>query len=74
MMLLQVLTGKTLKGLESQTAQFALASGAKIIVPQHHDPLIQGALPSDLGELKRLFGMHDVTFMEFEPGRWYSFE
>ena len=73
LMLLQVLTGKTLKGLESQTAKFALASGAKIIVPQHHDPLIQGAQPTDLNELKGLFKTHDVNFMEFEPGRWYAF-
>lgn len=74
MMLLQVMAGKTLCGLEPQTVQFALASGAKVIVPQHHDPLIQGAMPSDVSELKRLFGMHDVNFMEFEPGRWYTFE
>ncbi len=73
-MLLQVMPGNTLNGLESQTVQFALASGAGVIVPQHHDPLIQGARPSDLSELKRLFSLHGVSLMEFEPGRWYTFE
>jgi L-ascorbate metabolism protein UlaG (beta-lactamase superfamily) len=73
LMLLQVLGGKTLGGLESKTAEFGLASGAGVIVPQHHDPLIPGAEPTDLTELKRIFAKHDANFREFEPGHWYSF-
>ena len=73
-MLLQVLPGKTLQGLEVQTAEFALASGAKIVVPQHHDPLLNGAQPSDLSKLKRLLIAHDVNFMELTPGKWQRFD
>jgi L-ascorbate metabolism protein UlaG (beta-lactamase superfamily) len=35
--LLQVLPGNTLQGLEEQTARMAIASGCKIVVPQHHN-------------------------------------
>ncbi len=73
MMLLQVLTGKILQGLEEQTVEFALASGAEIIVPQHHDPLMEGAQPADLTNLRRLFEEQNVRFVEFTPGRWYKF-
>lgn len=73
LMLLQVLPGRTLKGLESQVVKFAMASGAKTIVPQHHDPLFRGTWPTNLTELKRLFSGTGVNFMEFEPGRWNSF-
>jgi L-ascorbate metabolism protein UlaG (beta-lactamase superfamily) len=74
LMLLQVLPGKTLQGLEAQTAQFALASGAKTVVPQHHDPLFKGARPGDLRELKKLLSAHEVNFMEFAPGQWQRFD
>jgi L-ascorbate metabolism protein UlaG (beta-lactamase superfamily) len=74
MMLLQVLPGKTGQGLEEQTLEFALASGAEIIVPQHHDPLMEGAQQGDLSALRQLFEKHDVQFVEFTPGKWYEFE
>ena len=73
MTLLQVLPGNALKGLEEQTAQFGLASGAEIIVPQHHDPLMEGAQAADLTRVRELFEKHNVRFQEFEPGRWYKF-
>ncbi len=73
MTLLQVLAGNTLKGLEQQTVEFGLASGAEIIVPQHHDPLMEGAQPGDLGKVKELFEKHNVRFEEFTPGQWYQF-
>lgn len=72
-MLLQVLSGKTLRGLEEKTAQFALASGAKTIVPQHHDPLFLGSERTDLQELKGILRLHDINFIEFLPGKWYQF-
>lgn len=74
MTLLQVLTGNTLKGLEEQTVEFGLASGAEIIVPQHHDPLMEGAQPADLPKVRELFKKHNVRLEEFEPGRWYQFD
>jgi hypothetical protein len=73
LMLLQVLPGRTLQGLEERTARFALASGAKTIVPQHHDPLFMGAEKADLREIKRILSKHEVNFMEFYPGQWYRF-
>jgi hypothetical protein len=73
MMLLQVLPGKTLRGLEEKTARFALASGAGTVVPQHHDPLFKGGERTDLGEIKRILGGHEVDFIEFSPGVWYEF-
>lgn len=74
LMLLQVLPGKTLEGLETQTAQFALASGADTIVPQHHDPLFKGAAPTDLRPLKQILSLHDVHFVELVPGQWRRFD
>ncbi len=74
LMLVQVLPGKTLCGLEKQTANFALASGARVIVPQHHDPLIKGAAPTDLRELKQILSHHDVNFVELAPGQWRRFD
>lgn len=73
MTLLQVLTGNTLKGLEEQTVNFGLASGAEIIVPQHHDPLMEGAQAADLTGIRELFEKHDVRFEELVPGGWYQF-
>lgn len=73
MTLLQVLTGNTLKGLEGQSVEFGLASGAEIIVPQHHDPLMEGALPANMGKVQALFEKQDVRFEEFTPGQWYQF-
>jgi len=73
MTLLQALTGKTLQGLEQQTLEFGMASGAEIIVPQHHDPLMEGAHPADLTKLRQLFEEQNVRFEEFTPGKWYQF-
>jgi L-ascorbate metabolism protein UlaG (beta-lactamase superfamily) len=73
--LLQVLPGNILPGLEEQTASLAIASGCQIAVPQHHDPLMEGARQADLTELKRIFTERtDITFQELVPGKWYSFE
>lgn len=73
MTLLQVIPGRTLQGMEEQVVQFGLASGAQIIVPQHHDPLMDGADPTDLSRLRSLFEKYDVAFQEFIPGRWYAY-
>jgi hypothetical protein len=73
MTLLQVIPGRTLQGLEERVVEFGLASGARIIVPQHHDPLMVGADPTDLTKLRSLFQGHDVEFQEFVPGHWYSY-
>jgi L-ascorbate metabolism protein UlaG (beta-lactamase superfamily) len=72
--LLQVLPGKTLHGIEEQTAQLAIASECKIAVPQHHDPLFPGASETDLTALKNIFAEKtDIDFRELVPGEWYSF-
>jgi L-ascorbate metabolism protein UlaG (beta-lactamase superfamily) len=72
--LLQVLPGKTLHGIEEQIAHLAIASGCKIAVPQHHDPLLPGAIETDLSTLKRIFAEKtDIEFKELVPGEWYSF-
>jgi len=72
--LLQVLPGKTLRGLEEQTAEMAIASGCKIVVPQHHDALFKGARPTDLSRLKKFITKNsDIVFKELLPGAWYEF-
>ena len=72
--LLQVLPGKTLHGIEEQIAQLAIASGCEIVVPQHHDPLLPGAIETDLSALKRIFAEKtEIEFKELVPGEWYSF-
>ncbi|MBW1680766.1 MAG: MBL fold metallo-hydrolase [Deltaproteobacteria bacterium] len=72
--LLQVLPGRTLRGLEAQVAELAFASGCRIAVPQHHDPLLPGAEETDLSELKRIMSERPgVQLLELEPGRWYDF-
>jgi hypothetical protein len=65
--------GISLKGLEEQTVEFGLASGAEIIVPQHHDPLMEGAQPANLGKVRGLFEKHNVRFEEFTSGHWRQF-
>ena len=73
--LLQVLPRNIFRGLEEQTANLAIASGCRIVVPQHHDPLLEGSKWTDLTALKRIFkGMTDITFKEFVPGNWYIFD
>ena len=72
--LLQVLPGKTLAGIEELVAQLAIASGCKIAVPQHHDPLFPGAIKTDLSQLKRILEEKaDIDFIELVPGEWYDF-
>ena len=73
--LLQVLSGDKLKGHEMQTARLAIASGCKIIVPQHHDPMFAGSKPTDLSMLKEtLANLSDALFQELMPGQWYGLE
>jgi L-ascorbate metabolism protein UlaG (beta-lactamase superfamily) len=73
--LLQVLPGNILPGLEEQTARLAIASGCQIAVPQHHDPLMEGAGQTDLTQLRKIFEEKtDITFQEFLPGKWYPFD
>jgi len=73
--LLQVLPGNILPGLEEQTASLAIASGCQIAVPQHHDPLMDGAKRADLTQLKEIFTKRtDIAFRELIPGKWYIFE
>ncbi len=73
--LLQVLPGNTLRGLEEQTARMAIASGCKIIIPQHHDALLKGAKPTDLSKLKQIIAAESgIVFRELLPGEWYEFD
>jgi len=73
--LLQVMSGGLLAGLEEQTLQMAMASGCRILIPQHHDPLMPGAPRTDLTRFRRLVSDRtDMTFRELTPGEWYEFE
>jgi len=73
--LLQVLPGRTVGGMEEQIANLAIASGCKIVIPQHHDPLFRGSVETDLSELKRILAARsDIIFQELVPGRWYTFD
>ena len=70
--LLQVPPANALKGLEKSTADLAIASGCRVCVPQHHDPLLKGAKKTDLGTLKTL--LSGVRFQELVSGKWYVFD
>lgn len=73
--LLQVLPGRILCGLEEKTADLAIASGCQIVVPQHHDPLVRGAMRTDLSRLRKILTeKSDIIFQEFTPGEWYKFD
>jgi L-ascorbate metabolism protein UlaG (beta-lactamase superfamily) len=73
--LLQVLPGNILPGLEEQVVDLAMASGCSVAIPQHHDPLMEGARETDLSELKRIFAEKtDIVFKDLAPGKWYTFE
>jgi L-ascorbate metabolism protein UlaG (beta-lactamase superfamily) len=73
--LLQVLPGRILYGLEEKTADLAIASGCQIVVPQHHDPLVRGAMRTDLSRLRKILTeKSDIIFQEFTPGEWYKFD
>jgi L-ascorbate metabolism protein UlaG (beta-lactamase superfamily) len=70
--LLQVPPANALKGLEKSTAELAIASGCRMCVPQHHDPLLRGAKKTDLSILKTL--LSGIWFHELVPGKWYIFD
>jgi L-ascorbate metabolism protein UlaG (beta-lactamase superfamily) len=70
--LLQVPPANALKGLEKSTADLAIASGCRVCVPQHHDPLLKGAKKTDLSILKTL--LSGIRFQELVPGKWYVFD
>ena len=70
--LLQVPPANALKGLEKSTADLAIASGCRVCVPQHHDPLLKGAKKTDLSTLKTL--LSGIRFQELVPGKWYVFD
>ena len=70
--LLQVPPANALKGLERFTADLAIASGCRVCVPQHHDPLLRGAKKTDLSTLKTL--LSDIRFQELVPGKWHVFD
>ena len=73
--LLQVLAGNTVHGMEEEIAGLAIASGCRIVIPQHHDPLFQGSKKTDLSELKRIIAeKSNIDFKELVPGKWYVFE
>ena len=70
--LLQVPPANALKGLEKATADLAIASGCRVCVPQHHDPLLKGAKKTDLSTLESL--LSEIQFKELVPGKWYDFD
>lgn len=73
--LLQVLPGNTVRGMEVRIAELAFASGCRIAVPQHHDPLFEGSVPTDLSELKRILSEDArILFKELIPGQWYGLD
>jgi L-ascorbate metabolism protein UlaG (beta-lactamase superfamily) len=73
--LLQVMSGSILSGLEEQTLEMARASGCKILIPQHHDPLMPGSPKTNLTRLRQLVAeTTDMEFRELEPGKWYRFD
>jgi L-ascorbate metabolism protein UlaG (beta-lactamase superfamily) len=73
--LLQVLSGGLLSGLEEQTLKMATASGCKILIPQHHDPLFPGSPKTDLTRFRQLVREKtDMEFKELDPGKWYQFD
>lgn len=73
--LLQVLPANILPGQEQLLINLAMASGCKILVPQHHDPLFKGAKLTNLSKLRQLLKeQSDIVFQEMVPGRWYGFD
>lgn len=72
--LLQCMSADKLKGIEQKTADVAINSGCRTVVPQHHDPLFPDGRKTDLSELKRIFRRQaDMIFLEMVPGAWYTF-
>lgn len=73
--LLQCMSANKLAGIEKETADLAIASGCRTVIPQHHDPLHKGGNKTDLSRLKQILNERsDMHFLEMEPGRWYTFK
>ncbi len=73
--LLQCMSANKMRGIEQETADVAIASGCKTVIPQHHDPIYKGACKTDLSKLKRILTeQSDIAFLEMTPGLWYTFE
>ncbi len=73
--LLQILPGNTVHGMEEQIASLAVASGCSIAIPQHHDPLFEGGVKTDLRKLKRILSdTSQIDFQELVPGQWHAYD
>jgi L-ascorbate metabolism protein UlaG (beta-lactamase superfamily) len=73
--LLQCMSGNKLAGIERETAEVALASGCRTIVPQHYDPIHPGSRQTDLAPLRKIIEEEgDMEFLEMTPGHWYTFK
>jgi len=73
--LLQCMSANKMRGIEQQTADVAIASGCKTVIPQHHDPIHKGSPLTDLSRLKGILTkQHHMAFLELIPGRWYVFD
>lgn|GEM_PF-843641 len=73
--LLQCMSANMLKGIEEETAEVAMASGCKTVIPQHHDPILKGGRETDLSMLKKILKeASDMAFLEMAPGDWYTFK
>jgi len=71
--LMQLMSGNLLAGLEEQTLEMAKASGCRILIPQHHDPLTPYSPETDLTRFKQMVrDTTDMTFMGLVPGEWYE--
>jgi len=72
--LMQLMSGNLLAGIEEQTLRMADASGCRILIPQHHDPLTPYSPPTDLSRFKQMVrDQTNMEFMELVPGEWYEF-
>ncbi len=73
--LLQCMSAGKLAGIEQETADLALASGCRTVIPQHHDPLLKGERKTDLTRLRHILSeQSDIVFLEMIPGEWCTFE
>ena len=73
--LLQCMSANMLQGIEHETADIAIASGCKTVIPQHHDPIFKGGWETDLSILKQILkDRSDMVFFEMLPGSWHTFE
>lgn len=73
--LLQCMSANMLQGIEHETADIAIASGCKTVIPQHHDPIFKGGWETDLSILKQILkDKSDMVFFEIVPGSWHTFE